>query len=163
MPAGLTESLTRAELVDLVRFLSELGKVGPFSVGRSAVVRRWQTMSATPEAQKRLNRTSFDLAATGDKALLWQPAYSNVSGSLPIGELPAMRVHANLPRTAFVRFAVNVSSPGKIELAFDDVTGLKLWLDGAPMKVSKQLPLDLPTGDWPSMSRHAAPICAVNL
>src|SRR5205823_123611 len=41
MPEGLTDELTRTELVDLVRFLSELGKVGPYQVGKEKVVRRW--------------------------------------------------------------------------------------------------------------------------
>ena len=40
MPEGLADSLTRTELVDLVRFLSELGKVGPFAVSKSRLVRR---------------------------------------------------------------------------------------------------------------------------
>ena len=44
MPAGLAEPLTRGELVDLVRFLSELGKIGPYSVGKARVVRRWQVL-----------------------------------------------------------------------------------------------------------------------
>jgi hypothetical protein len=33
MPTGLADALTRDELVDLVRFLSELGK-GDFAIGR---------------------------------------------------------------------------------------------------------------------------------
>ena len=37
MPAGLADTLTRSELVDLVRFLSALGKVGPFAVDQSQV------------------------------------------------------------------------------------------------------------------------------
>ena len=31
MPAGLADPLTRQELVDLVRFLSELGRPGPYA------------------------------------------------------------------------------------------------------------------------------------
>ena len=46
MPAGLTEVLTRPELIDLVRFLSQLGKIGPFSAGTErvscAVGRSWR-------------------------------------------------------------------------------------------------------------------------
>ena len=45
MPAGLTDTLTRGELADLVRFLSELGKIGPFSAGTErgpAVGRFWR-------------------------------------------------------------------------------------------------------------------------
>ena len=37
MPAGLADSLTDAQLCDLVRFLSELGKPGPFNVGHANV------------------------------------------------------------------------------------------------------------------------------
>ena len=35
MPVGLADNLTRGELVDLVRFLSELGKVGPYSMSKA--------------------------------------------------------------------------------------------------------------------------------
>ena len=37
MPVGLSDGLTRGELVDLVRFLSELGKVGPYAVSQARV------------------------------------------------------------------------------------------------------------------------------
>ena len=37
MPDGLADTLTRGELVDLVRFLSELGKVGPYSLGKAGL------------------------------------------------------------------------------------------------------------------------------
>ena len=59
MPAGLTDAITHAELVDLIRFLSELGKQGPYAVGSTAtsVARRWRVLdppmsdnsSITPE------------------------------------------------------------------------------------------------------------------
>ena len=49
MPAGLTEALTRPELIDLVRFLSQLGKIGVYSVGTDRVLRRWQVLEPTPE------------------------------------------------------------------------------------------------------------------
>ena len=50
MPEGLADPLTRGELVDLVRFLSELGKVGPYSVSKARLVRRWQALEPTNEA-----------------------------------------------------------------------------------------------------------------
>src|SRR5204863_1908928 len=46
MPAGLADPLTRQELVDLVRFLSELGRPGPYSVGARQMARRWQVRPA---------------------------------------------------------------------------------------------------------------------
>ena len=47
MPAGLTENLTRDEFRDLTRFLTELGKVGPYSVSKDRLVRRWQVNGST--------------------------------------------------------------------------------------------------------------------
>jgi putative heme-binding domain-containing protein len=61
MPAGLADLLTEAELLDLVRFLSELGKPGPWQVGAAPAVRRWRVKQGE----------------------LWLPAYSGVSGTLP--------------------------------------------------------------------------------
>src|SRR4029077_17930236 len=42
MPAGLADLLTDAEFLDLVRFMSELGKPGPYAVTAAPVVRRWR-------------------------------------------------------------------------------------------------------------------------
>src|SRR5205814_2283151 len=46
MPAGLADPLTRQELVDLVRFLSELGRPGNYAVGARQMARRWQVRPA---------------------------------------------------------------------------------------------------------------------
>jgi putative heme-binding domain-containing protein len=48
MPSGLTDGLTDNELADLVRFLSELGKPGPFDVGHAPVCRQWLALAALP-------------------------------------------------------------------------------------------------------------------
>src|SRR5262249_45906509 len=87
MPAGLTEPLTRGELADLVRFLSELGKVGPYSVGKARVVRRWQVLEPTPGAYNNLTRWGLSSVASGGNRysddsgrgtdpLTWSPSYS---------------------------------------------------------------------------------------
>ena len=53
---GDTE-LTDGELVDLVRFLSVLGKVGPFQIKSARLVRRWRVLQSTPESRYRIRRT----------------------------------------------------------------------------------------------------------
>ena len=78
MPEGLTDTLTRGELVDLVRFLSEMGKVGPFQVGKERVVRRWQVLEPEREAYGPLYREG--IAATASDAA-WQ-TWSITSASL---------------------------------------------------------------------------------
>jgi putative heme-binding domain-containing protein len=42
MPSGLTDNLTHQEQLDLFRFLSELGKPGPFDASRGDVARLWK-------------------------------------------------------------------------------------------------------------------------
>jgi hypothetical protein len=83
MPAGLADLLTDGEFLDLVRFLSELGKPGPYAVTAAPVVRRWRVV---------------------DAAGIAIPGYSTVSGSLPPGlrhRLQACLVHIGLDAMAY--------------------------------------------------------------
>ena len=48
-PDGQAEDLTRGELIDLVRFLSSLGKPGPFAVGPKRLARRWQVFEPSEQ------------------------------------------------------------------------------------------------------------------
>jgi len=152
MPDGLVDPLTRQELVDLLAFLSQLGKVGgDFVLPQRRLVRRWEALLATPEAANRLRRTSFDTAATDDRELTWKSVYSRVAGDLPLAELPtltaALRVAPNGAPTSFVRCAVEVSTPGRIHLVVDDPRGLTLWVDGRPTPMAGATTvLDLPSG-----------------
>jgi putative heme-binding domain-containing protein len=106
MPSGLTDSLTRRELIDLVRFLSDLGKDGPYAVGQARVVRRWETSP--------IRLDDPDPAAH----MVWSPIYSRVSGSLPVADLPARIGEAGSMRVA-LRFAVEVTTGGKIRLTWN--------------------------------------------
>ncbi len=146
MPDGAADGLTRAELVDLVRFLSELGKVGEFAVSNTPVARRWEALAYTPEAHHRLNRTSFDIAATDDAALTWQPAYSTVGGQLPVEGLPQLKPHRETPSTSFVRCQIEVTTPGAVLIRFNATTGVEFWLDSKPTPVETVMALDLTTG-----------------
>jgi putative heme-binding domain-containing protein len=146
MPDGLMDPLTRSELVDLTRFLSELGKVGDYSIGQSRAVRRWQVLTWSKEAHQRLNRTSYDTAATDDPALVWDSAYSRVRGDLPLDGLPTYVVHQGNAPTTFLRFEIDVSSAGKVKLASNNADGLTMWLDGKPMAIAKETVVDLATG-----------------
>ncbi|MCB9941758.1 MAG: c-type cytochrome [Planctomycetaceae bacterium] len=146
MPDGSVDQLTRGELVDLVRFLSELGKVGDFAIGNAQVVRRWQTLTWTEEGNYRLNRTSYDIAATDDPALTWESAYSRVGGDLPLDGLPQVKPHRETPQTSFVRFDLEVSTPGAIRLQINSIDGLSLWVDSKPTPLQGDVKLELDRG-----------------
>ena len=146
MPDGLLDPLTREELVDLTRFLSELGKVGDYSIGQTRYVRRWQVLPWSQEAHQRLNRTSYDTAASNDPALAWESVYSRVRGDLPLEGLPTYVVHQGNDPTTFLRFQIDVTAAGKVKLLTGSGDGLALWLDGKPQAIGAETIVELPIG-----------------
>ena len=147
MPDGAVDALTKTELADLVRFLSELGKVGgQFTVGQQRVVRRWQVLENSTAAQQKLNRT-LDAAASDDADFTWQSAYSRVAGDLPLENLPAFKTEAKPALATFVRAQLDVSSAGKVAGVLDEAKGVKVWLDGKQQAVTDgKFTLDLKIG-----------------
>jgi putative heme-binding domain-containing protein len=144
MPDGLTDTLTRGELVDLVRFLSELGKVGPYSVTPAPVVRRWEALEATPGALQVLERDGP--AARGGPAPTWAPVYSTVAGRLPVGDLPRHRAGKGASPVAVVRCRLDVPASGKVRLRLNSARGVALRLDGAPVEAREATEVSLPPG-----------------
>ncbi len=103
MPEGLANGLTRQELRDLVRFLSELGKPGPFRVSEQSFVRRWLISPTTGEEPP---------------AGPWLPRIAKLSGELPASDQVA---------SGWLGFEVEVLKAGAFRLS---VATEKLWVDG---------------------------------
>jgi putative heme-binding domain-containing protein len=146
MPEGLTDALTRSELLDLVRFLSELGKVGPYAVGKARLVRRWEALEATAENVQLLAREGPGTAAKREAAAAWAPAYSTVAGLLPPADLPVITGVPGWGRVAVVRCRLEAATGGAVRLRLGSVQGLTLWLDGKPVGPQETLALDLASG-----------------
>jgi len=146
MPEGLADTLTRAELIDLVRFLSELGKIGPYAVRKERLVRRWQALEPTRSAYGLLYRTSFGSATGNDPALTWSSAYSNVSGTLPLDAVPRFKMNKERGTVGFIRYQLDVSTGGKVKLRLNSAAGLRLWVDKEPVEAQKEMVLDLASG-----------------
>lgn len=112
MPAGLADQLqSRGEFLDLVKFISALGKPGKYANDESPVIRKWRVISASGDGE-----------FPDDKAA-WQSAYSKVSGELPVEDYPA-------GERVFARGFVNVLVAGTARLDVNTTDGLTLWLDG---------------------------------
>jgi putative heme-binding domain-containing protein len=146
MPEGSVDGLIRSELVDLVRFLSELGKVGPYAVSTARVVRRWQVLDATSEAYTLLSRTHLAMVADPQAKLSWSPAYSQVNGTLPLDAFPRFHWQSRPGTFGFVRCQVDVSTAGKVLLRLNSPASLTLWNDGMPIDPQKEMVLDLQPG-----------------
>lgn len=128
MPAGLADPLTRQELVDLVRFLSELGRPGPYATGSRQLARRYQSLEPAP-ADVKAGQPLNVPAAT-----VWQQAYAQVSGVLP-----------GSPGPRLARAEINVTTPGAVRLKLSPAPAA-VWIDNQPQTVSETLGADLTRG-----------------
>jgi putative heme-binding domain-containing protein len=150
MPTGLTQKLTLEEMADLVAFLSALGRVPEFTVQRDPVVRRWLVMQPTDTALHQLSRTSYASAAEDLPAFQWSPAYSRVTGSLPVAELPELSIRNRTAEgsrgVSFVRCEFDVTQTGAATLQFGDASGLSGWLDLEPLDLATGAPVELTPG-----------------
>lgn len=152
MPDGLADTLTRQELVDLTRFLSELGKIGPYAISPARVVRRWEQLAPTKEAYTKLSRTSFDSVATVDPAFTWEPVYSRVAGNLPLSDAAQFELKswgneaAGVRKIVFLRTQIEATAHGKVKFAIAGDKNVMLWLDGKPLKPDAEMVVDLPFG-----------------
>jgi len=146
MPDGLADQMTRQELVDLIRFLSELGKVGPYAPNKARLVRRWQVFEPTPENMNQLRRARAAAAVETPDAFVWSGAYSKVSGEFPLDSLPRLVVWNGSEPFALVRAQLDVTTGGPAKLRMNGAAGLSLWVGAAPVEVKDEISLDLKPG-----------------
>jgi putative heme-binding domain-containing protein len=139
MPKGLPSLLTHEELLDLVRFLVELGRPGDFAVRSRPTVQRWRVLANVPE-EMCLERPSPDtlrLALAGGEES-WRPAYSKVDGWLPLDSLSP-----GSGGGVYLRADVDVAQPGEVQLALEPAAAIRgIWIDGAWLEPQAKLPLD---------------------
>lgn len=125
MPPGLTAQLEREEFVDLIGFLSQLGEPGEFRVPDASLVRRWRMLGSTNQVIEMLNESGREDVASDDSQLRWRYMYSLVSGDLPMDEIPVIESESG-DQLSFLRFEVEISSSGNIELELNSTNGIDL-------------------------------------
>ena len=145
MPAGLADTMSRADVIDLVRFLSELGKLGPYAVSpQSRPIRRWQVLEPPAVAPKGAGVDPLEALAV-DPKLAWTPAYSKVSGDLPAEVLETIPYRVSAARVGLARGEVEVTTPGKVRLRLAPVP-IAAWVDGLRFDPRAEVDLDLAAG-----------------
>lgn len=130
MPPGLTASLRKDELADLVAFLSKLGKEGDFKVSSDRVVRTFQYLD-DQDGDKGfadiLRHKPLGYVTSDDPRFNWLPTYSKVDGTLPLDKIPALRLHRKYYH--YLRFRIDVKTPGEIGLELSGASESYLWLE----------------------------------
>ena len=144
MPPGLTASLRRDEFVDLVRFLSELGKEGGYKIQEDGTLRRWRTAQSPPEPWRWMslngNKGFHEKAAD----LTWLPLHSRVDGTVHGGD--ALLIQTGAQEWRAIESEIEVSAAGRIGLKVNDPAGLQLFVAGRELPASAEMQTDVPAG-----------------
>ena len=127
MPKGLVNLMTRAEFVDLVRFLAELGKPGPYAIRGTPAIQRWRVLKSVPDVlcgpvpDREVFRYQV-LQAGPDR---WTSAYAKVNGSLPLNEVTG----STGGKPLYLQGELNVTTGGPIRIQLDAADGASFWVD----------------------------------
>ncbi|MCA9055703.1 MAG: c-type cytochrome, partial [Planctomycetaceae bacterium] len=143
MPEGLVKFMTEQEVLDVVKFLSMLGKPGtPYEIRQTQRMQRWRMLMAAPQ---KLIDDIPDEELLGDLVLRspnWQPAYSRVNGELPLDELTARTGQS----VVYVQGEVDVTAGGVVRPRLNSVVGISLWVDDLRISLDSEPTLDLAKG-----------------
>ena len=151
MPDGLLDSLTEAEAIDLLRFITEIGKIdGSMLIKADGSIRQWDTLAWTEKAFVLFNRTSLD-SIVGDQAnFAWQPHPALVSGETPLRGLAIYRPHATMPNYTFLRTKLNATRGGivALDLGAAPKGSVSIWSWGKPIPVDgNSVKITIPEGE----------------
>jgi len=160
MPNGITKFLTKDELLDLIRFVSELGKPGPYAVRGLTAIQRWQVLLQPPTelTAEVPHLEHIRQHVLGSPPEAWSPLYGKISGALPLDELRK----ANHPNVVILRGELQVSEPGSVAVRVTSTEPCQVWVDSTAFGIQKEFAVTLEPGRHPvilrvELSAHEAP------
>lgn len=133
MPEGLTRFLTHQELLDLCRFLAELGRPGPYAVSSTPTIQRWRILRPRDPLLLRdvPNDATFQRLVLAADPNQWEPAYATVAGYLPLDELRRPQG----PAIVYAQGEVELTNDGPLIFRVEGSTQ-QIWIDGRRMPAS---------------------------
>ena len=144
MPQGLTKFLTRDELLDLAKFVSELGKPGPYAVQQGKVIQRWRVLRqpATELTADVPHLEHIRQFVLGSQPAEWGSAYAQVAGTLPLEELRT----GDKPVVLILQGEINVSADGKAKIKIASTENCQSWFDAEAFDTKKEYDVELTSG-----------------
>lgn len=135
MPPGLTLQLREDEFIDLVRFLSELGKEGDFKTTATTYIRSWQVLQPHERTRDYIGFYGKKIFGEDDKTYQWTKLYAKVDGHLPVNEMPSV-VGRGRNRYGVARFEFKAPSNTKLKLKIEGKTkDMNLFLNEQEVKL----------------------------
>jgi putative heme-binding domain-containing protein len=142
MPSGLVDALLPEERLDLIKFLSMLGRPGDYDAAKGGAARFWRTYTIVSQNQ----HIGTEPVVKGDFSLKdWTPVYSRVNGDLTKADLEATKAWARNTRGFFAATQFSAAKAGPVTL---NVSGpiMGAWLNGKPLKAGATLSGDAQQG-----------------
>lgn len=145
MPKGLMKFMTQSELLDLVKFLSMLGKPETeYAIRQTQRMQRWRVLTNVSDQflEDVPDFTSFEDHIYQSASSF--PVYARVNGDVPLEELVATQKHAVLYLVGEVEF----TQPGEVGVRLDAADGVTMWVD-KHLSEEAETTAELPVGVHP--------------
>lgn len=135
MPQGLTKFLTHDELLDLIKYVSVLGKPGDYALQTVPAIQRWKVLKA-PSAElagdvpnvEIVREHILDLPAEA-----WESVYGMSSGALPLFDVKPIIKDAPV---VFLQGEVNIVTGGEVTLQTNSTQPAQIWIDAEPFEAT---------------------------
>ena len=135
MPVGLTAQLREDEFVDLVRFMSELGKEGKYKTTTHRFARFWEVLPAGSPNPGTVHHYGASMFTKEFSGYNWIPFYSMVGGGVPVVEVPvALKRRADEYQVLRTQLEVSKAGKHKIRLKGDS-NHMDLFMDGEAIEI----------------------------
>ncbi len=128
MPTGVVDRLSETEQIDLIAFLTRLGKPGEFDASRGGVARRFEIFPGT----HRVEQQGADRIVKGDIENGWLVYNCLAGGDIDMAEVTAMTVQpVNISLVnIYARTTISSAAGGLAKFTVNAEEPLALWIDG---------------------------------
>jgi putative heme-binding domain-containing protein len=151
MPKGLTTFLTEQEFLDLARFVSELGKPGPYAIRSVPTIQRWKLLENPPADLAKRGADSIptdvqfrNLVLKGS-GLAWKSVYGKTAGGLPLDECVGADGSAGQP--VWLQGEITADGACLVDLRVTAPEGTTAWLGGTRLELGKSDAVRLAKGE----------------
>ncbi|MHC2069577.1 c-type cytochrome [Bremerella sp. T1] len=144
MPKGLANFLTEEEFLDLVAYVAELGKPGPYGIRSEPTIQRWRALLEVPESlQGEANPSTgeFESQILGLEPDAWLPVYGKVNGELPLADLSEI----DSP-VLFLQAEIEVVDGGEIGISMNETKGVTAWIVDDEFPAAEEIKTDILPG-----------------
>lgn len=145
MPQGLTKFLTRDELVDLVKYLSVLGKPGPYAIRSIPTIQRWLAMREIPSlllTNITPDEELFEEHVLRAPTTAFVPQYAMVAGLLPFEELKSLSTDSKI----LLQAELDVTEAGTVGFRINSAQDTRIWIDSHRLKSQTENEIELSKG-----------------